>query len=69
MSVFPKIMILFTVNGSEDIDVLPNGLAIFSSVSFYCSNMISKIVGVLNDHPAPQFAPPTLPQSVTFTFP
>ena len=23
----------FTVNGSEDIDVLPNGLAIFSSVS------------------------------------
>jgi hypothetical protein len=27
----PKIY--FTVNGSEDIDVLPNGLAVFSSVS------------------------------------
>ena len=26
-------MFLFAVNGSEDIDVLPNGLAIISSVS------------------------------------
>ena len=27
-------MFLFAVNGSEDIDVLPNGLAIISSVSW-----------------------------------